>query len=320
MPYNQIKAQFHNYYHNANGLQLINYKNKITCIGSCFAENIGEKLKQHRFNTSINPLGITFNPLVIAKQIDSCIKNENINHFNIATDGVYYNYLAHSKIIGKTEEELNQVISDQQKNMFAKLLNCNYLLLTWGSAHYYYNEQLNSPVANCHKQAQTLFNKQISTHTEIVNIWQGLVDEIKNLNPHLHVLISVSPVKYLKDGIIENNLSKSHLIIAAQTLAQQNDFVHYFPAYEIVTDILRDYMYYKADGVHPNEIAIDQVWETAKDILFDSETKTFANDAKELISLQNHIIQYEHTTSAKNHIKIVEQKIKTFNEKYRFNT
>ncbi len=253
-----------NYKYNFNHLSTpIKYSHQLFAIGSCFAENIGKLLSDHKFPTTLNPSGILFNPISIANNIECYLHpdlfNENENIFQ--HQGLYHSWMHHGSFSSDNESSLK--VSIQQKLNLAnqKLLAANYLLITWGSAYVYEIKESQKIVANCHKVPNTHFHKRLLSVNEIVNHYNKLLRQLLSVNPNLRVIWSISPVKYLKDGLHQNNLSKSTLLLALDQLLNEFPHQYYFPAYELVQDELRDYRFYAEDFAHPNNLAIKYIWE-----------------------------------------------------------
>lgn len=251
----------------------INHNHRIFLIGSCFSENINQILNAQKFNTLTNPNGILFNPASIAECLDSIINlNVEYDNFILNRNGIYYSYLHHSTINHTNKSELITKIKDINAKANKFLLQSNYLIITFGSAFLYHHLQLNKPVANCHKQATNTFEKKLLSVNEICNSYTQLIKSLNALHPELKIIFTVSPVKHLKDGVVENNISKSTLVLATAKLVNENNNCYYFPAYELVNDDLRDYRFYKEDLAHPNELAINYIWEKFSTTCFNEKT------------------------------------------------
>jgi hypothetical protein len=254
------------------GIQ-INHHHQILMIGSCFAENIGERLLRQKFKAKINPNGILFNPLSIANCIGSAIKNETLNPtLLLERENLFFSYDHHSSISGENKSALLKKINAITEETHRSLRSADYMIITFGSAHVFEHKELNRVVANCHKQDGILFRKRLLDPEEITKPFSVLISEIKKLNPEIKIIFTVSPVKYLKDGVEQNNLSKACLLLSVNKLISQNKDCYYFPAYELVNDDLRDYRFYKEDMAHPNEQAINYVWEKFATTFFDQRT------------------------------------------------
>jgi hypothetical protein len=187
-------------------------------------------------------------------------------------DDIFYSYLHHSSINSSNENDLKENINSENKKAHQFLNECDQLIITFGTAFLYQHIALNKTVANCHKQAATAFEKKCISVTEIIESYSVLIQKLQKFNPKLKLIFTVSPVKYLKDGIVENNLSKSTLILAIHELLIQNNNCYYFPAFELVNDDLRDNRFYKEDLAHPNELAINYVWEKFSASCFNEKT------------------------------------------------
>jgi len=239
------------------GSNQIDYTSKILLIGSCFTENIGDKLKHFKFTNNVNPFGILFHP----KAIENLIVASLTNKVYTEKDLVFYNerwhcFDAHS-VISNTNKEtvlsnLNNIVTDTK----AYLKSASHIIITLGTAWVYNHLASDNLVANCHKIPQKEFHKKILSVNEIVQSLAKSIQLIKEVNSKATIIFTVSPVRHLKDGFIENTQSKAHLIAA---IHQVNE--NYFPSYEIMLDDLRDYRFYKKDMLHPNETAIDYIWE-----------------------------------------------------------
>jgi hypothetical protein len=253
----------------------IDQNHKIMMMGSCFAENIGGMLREHRFNVNVNPSGIMFNPLSIALALEKWISGEKINadHF-IKRGDEYFSFLHHSSVKAGSKQELEKALEQINVRAGEEIKKTDFLIITFGSAHYYYHTELGTSVANCHKQPGNLFEKRLLKVEEIVKDYSVLIESLQKANPKLKIIFTVSPVKYLRDGVVENNLSKSILILAVHELCgKYKEICFYFPAYELVNDDLRDYRFYKEDLAHPNEQAIKYIWEKFSETYFHLQTR-----------------------------------------------
>lgn len=251
----------------------ISRKSSIMLIGSCFSENIGAYLSDFKFNTVLNPSGIQFNPASIHGCLQACLQDQKTKEDGILErDGLFYSYFSHSSFSSLTKNGLIESMDHATHNAHLFLKTADVLMITFGTAFLYYHRSLQQPVANCHKQPSELFEKRILEVDEIVNMYSALFDELRSFNPRLKIIFTVSPVKYLKDGIEENNLSKATLLLSIHKLTSRHAACFYFPAFELVNDDLRDYRFYKEDLAHPNQMAIDYIWEKFSSCYFDGHT------------------------------------------------
>lgn len=241
---------------------LINYNSKIVLFGSCFAENIGDKLDFFKFRNLVNPFGILFHPKAIENLI---LKAINVNVY--ADNDVFFHnerwhsFEAHSALSTTTKEEILTSLNNSITLTHKQLNESTHVIVTLGTAWTYRFIETDRTVANCHKIPQKKFLKELISVDELVESLASIVALIKSVNNKATILFTISPVRHIKDGFVENMRSKSHLITAVHQIVKPRNNVHYFPSYEIMMDELRDYRFYKEDMLHPNQTAIDYIWE-----------------------------------------------------------
>ncbi|HRG60036.1 MAG TPA: GSCFA domain-containing protein [Bacteroidia bacterium] len=268
----------------------ISIRKPLLVIGSCFAENIGALLHEQLFNVQINPFGIVYNPLSIALQINYIIKNKQFsNHDLFEHEGLFYSWQHHGSFAETDKERAIKNINQQITSAHQQLLQANWLIITLGSA-YYYNLKDGQIVSNCHKVAASHFEKKLAERPQIIAAFHEVFEQLNKFNPNINILFNVSPVRYVRDGLTENTLSKSVLHLSINEIITQNHNCFYFPSYEIVIDELRDYRYYKADMLHPNETAIAYIYEKFAEALFDEESKLCIKDIKQYLTFSKHQI------------------------------
>lgn len=231
---------------------------KIMTIGSCFSEVMGERLKSLPLEVLNQPLGTVFHPLCI---IDLLQAKPLQKEFCYTWEGKFVHPLYHSKWKGESADDLIDKIEKKQAVVQSFLQKADWLFITFGTSFYYHDDIFQIRVANCHKQNQKRFTKKRSSLNEIMNAWQPFLGELLTKNPTLNVLFTVSPVRHTKDGIQQNQVSKSILRLAVEELVESHERAYYFPAYEYMLDELRDYQYYKGDLIHPNEEAEEFIYE-----------------------------------------------------------
>lgn len=267
----------------------INYKQSSLFLGSCFAESIGGLMQQYKFNATINPHGVLYNPVSIALALRRYIHNEVMQEGELFFSNECWNsWEHHSRFSNRDKQscltEINKSIVDAHNTV----KQAEWLFITLGSAFVYKLNESNKWVSNCHKVPQKEFTKQLLTVEQITSDYENLLHELKQHNENLKIVFTVSPVRYIRDGVVENNLSKARLIGAVHELVRQFDNIFYFPAYELVIDDLRDYRFFKTDLVHPSEQAIEYVFEKFRDVAFDDETKLLFQKIKEIITASQH--------------------------------
>lgn len=299
----------------------IDYNSKIVSLGSCFAENMGDKFQYFKFESIVNPFGIIFNPVSIEKII-----NRVVNDVLFTEDDVFFHnerwhcFEVHSDLSHSNATELlanlNKILVVTKK----QLQEATHIIITYGTSWVYRNIEKDTIVANCHKMPQKQFAKELLSVDTVKKSITNTIDLIQSLNSNCNFIFTVSPVRHLKDGFVENQRSKSHLITAFHSLLSENHNLKsgYFPSYEIMMDELRDYRFYAEDMLHPSQIAIDYIWERFKESTI-SETAYSTMDAVESIQkgLQHRPFN-PHSESHKKFEANIQSKIATLVAQYSF--
>lgn len=250
---------------------------QILSLGSCFADSIGSRLAALKLTTLPNPFGTLYNPLSMHKALDYAARATPIPaHTYLQHDDIHLNYDFHSELSALTHDTLAHRLQHQMETVHAFLQQTDYLLLTYGSAWAYTRRDTGEVVANCHKQPAALFDKTLLTAEAIVASFESTLTTLRAQHPNLRVILTVSPVRHIKDTLVLNSVSKSVLRVACHTLQERLDYVEYFPAFEIMLDDLRDYRFYKADLLHPTAEAEAYIWQQFKARYFDNALQAFA--------------------------------------------
>jgi len=229
-------------------------------LGSCFSDNIGAKFSKLQGKGVVQPMGTMYNPLSIAY----CLKKEIFQEQELIKtgDGYFGHWQVHSSLNRETKAETLAAINTAHSRLKSALKEASALFITFGTATVYEHLTDNFTVGNCHKLPSNTFKKTRLTTCQIVNEWTVVLEQLKKVYPNIkQVCFTVSPVRYIKDGLVENNRSKAILLLAVEELCTKFTYTHYYPAFELVQDDLRDYRFYKEDLAHPNNLAIDYVWE-----------------------------------------------------------
>jgi hypothetical protein len=240
----------------------IDYDSRIISLGSCFAQNIGEKFSYFKFQNTVNPFGIIFNPVSIENLISRVVNNQKFTENDIFFhNDLWHCFEVHSELSHSDKtiflDRLNQILSDFHLQIFKS----THFQITYGTSWVYRNKSSNSIVANCHKVPQSQFEKEILSVATIEKSIQNTIDLIQKVNPNCYFIFTVSPVRHIKDGFVENQRSKAHLISALHNFVTLSlSKCNYFPSYEIMMDELRDYRFYAEDMLHPSQTAIDYIW------------------------------------------------------------
>ena len=267
----------------------INHKNNIMFVGSCFAENTGTLFQEHFFNSLINPFGVLYNPVSIAAFIEQVLSKKLLSKKDlIEYKGLWHSFLHHSSFSGHDRKKVLKKINENIEKANSFILKADFLFITLGTAFIYELKETGKIVANCHKLPASFFERRLMGIAEIEILMFRIFEKLHNLNSNLKIVLTISPVRHLKDGAIGNNLSKSSLIVATQRLVNKLDFVYYFPSYEIVLDELRDYRFYAEDLTHPNNIAVKYIWEKLNNAFFGDETKQLLKKIDKLNNALNH--------------------------------
>jgi hypothetical protein len=279
----------------------------ILFLGSCFSDEIGNQAQLHGLKAFSNPFGTLFHPFAIGQGIIDSLE-ENMVCEIIQQDDVFFHWGSSGKLFGYSKEELESNVIAERKNLKQLLQNASHLFVTFGTAKGYLHRTSNQLVANCHKQHSSLFKIQNSNSDEIIQFWKPILEKLMAFNPTIQIVFTVSPVRHLKDGIIENNRSKAQLVLAVESLAKLRN-CNYFPSYEIVMDELRDYRFFKNDFSHPNELTVEYVWQRFANTYLNESTDTTCNKIKAIKSALSHKPLYEKSKKLTEHQeKIIERK------------
>ncbi len=265
----------------------IAHREHLLLIGSCFTENIGSKLKQLKFSVLENPNGILFNPISITRSILSYIENKQYTAPDLFYQNESWNsWEHHSRFSHPQQEACLAQINQSQEVAHAFLQKANWLLITVGSAFVY--ERDGDVVANCHKVPTDKFNKRLLSIEEIKNAFKKMLDAVFAYNVLAKIIFTISPVRHLRDGFVENNRSKAALIQAVHQLIEDDKRLFYFPAYELVIDDLRDYRFYAEDMVHPNYAATNYVWEKFISTCIDEPAQLLMKEINSINAAKSH--------------------------------
>lgn len=267
----------------------ISYRDKILFIGSCFSEEIGNKMKDLKFDVLQNPNGILYDPLSICDSLFSYIENKPFDKKNLfQLNGLWHSWKHHTVFSGVNKKEVLEKINTSQSWAHVFLKEANFLIITFGTAFNYQLKDNKENVANCHKAPSIFFEKHLIQRDGIISEMLSVLAALNLFNSGLKIIFTVSPVKHVRDGLVQNNRSKARLIEAAHSICEQKQNTFYFPSYELVTDVLRDYRFYKSDLVHPNETAINFVFEKFCDSLLDNDSQKIMKEVSQILLAVNH--------------------------------
>lgn len=254
----------------------IGYDTRMMMLGSCFVENIGEKLDYFKFDVDINPCGIVYNPVSVANTLQILMEGKRFTRNDLLQNGDrWVSFSHHGSFSDRDPLRCLQKMNERLELSSAHFAQTDVLVITWGTAWVYRYRQSGQLVSNCHKFPSASFDRFRLSVEDIVNLYSDLLPRLKESNPRLKVLFTVSPIRHWKDGAHGNQLSKAVLLLAIDELMQRFDFVSYFPSYEIVMDELRDYRFYAEDMLHISPQGVDYIWEKFKGQYFTTETLDF---------------------------------------------
>ncbi len=247
-------------------LNKINYQDSILIIGSCFTEHIGGRLLDHKFKVLQNPSGIMFDPVSVCTSLNAYLRNDEFDSGELYfLNELWHSWDHHSSFSGQVKDEVVARINRSRNEAHMFLKKASWVIITLGSSFHYRLKESGNRVANCHRAPAQLFAKEMAGISEITENLQTTVTNLKQFNPAINIVLTVSPVRHIRDGVVENNRSKARLIESVHALIEKNENLHYFPAYEMLIDVLRDYRFYDIDLVHPNYAGTEYVFEQFMD-------------------------------------------------------
>ncbi len=278
----------------------INYRDSIMTLGSCFAENIGKTMKDLYLDVDINPFGVLYNPMSILNSLEFLLQNKQFSVSDLfERNGLWSSFNHSSQFSDINPDRCIESINNRITYSSEFIKNAKVLMLTFGTSWIYEEKESGKIVSNCHKLPSSVFNRRRLTIDEIVDAYSNILEKIKNSNPELKIIFSVSPVRHLKDTAHGNNLSKSILLLAIDELCRRFENVVYFPAYEILLDELRDYRFFADDMLHPSDVAVSYIWQRFSDVYFSKETKILISELKNYSNRLNHRTFYADTEQDK---------------------
>ncbi len=261
----------------------------VLTLGSCFAQSIGQQFSDAKFKTLVNPLGTIYHPFSIHKLLHYVVYQEYPPvHTYLASNDMYYNYDLHSSYRHVQLADLRRQLQERIAFVHHFLSDCKVLLITWGTAWIYERNDNGEAVANCHKMPAMLFTKRLASVEEIMTSFDIMFKALTSFNPGIRIVLTLSPVRHLKDTLELNHVSKSTLRLAAHQISNSYLPVDYFPSYEIMLDDLRDYRFYKNDLIHPTKTAEEYIWEKFSNVYFDSATRQLLSKWNEIRKALSH--------------------------------
>lgn len=296
------------------------YKEQVVLLGSCFAENIGRKLRENKFLVDMNPFGVLYNPASIAQAIRMLLQPERFTGNDLLRhEGVYHSFAHHSQFSSSSETECLDGINDRLFSSAEYLRKAERMIITVGTACVYRLKSTGEIVSNCHKLPEKMFSRSMLSVEDIVAEWKPLLLSLWEQNPDLKILFTVSPIRHWKDGAHGNLLSKATLLLAIEQVEKAfPERVFYFPAYELMMDELRDYRFYADDMLHPSSQAVEYIWQRFSENILTKEAQEILKEWGEIQKALNHKPFQPNGEAYKQFISQTLLKMERINEKIPF--
>ena len=300
-------------------VEKISYTSKIILTGSCFTDHIGRRLADSKLQVCQNPGGILFDPFSIYRNLIEVIENKKyVPEDLFKQDDLWHSWNHHSSFSGMEQTAVLGKINADIENTHEFLRSADWMIITFGTAWQYSLIENNLPVANCHKVPSEKFRKTLLQSAEITKCFNDLDNRLHEFNPNLKIIYTVSPVRHIKDGIVENNHSKARLLDAVHEIVSLNSHNYYFPSYELVIDVLRDYRFYNSDMIHPSEQAIDYVFDKFIGVYFNDDSKAIYDEIKKWRAMKDHRIIHPDSSAGNKFSKILAGLTTKLSSKYPF--
>lgn len=297
----------------------IDYRDRIMLVGSCFTEHIGDSLADLKFQVLQNPNGIVFDPSTVASTITSYIENKKYSPDDlIQLNELWQSWQHHSRYSGINRDDVLEVINNSQQEAHAFLRGARWLIITLGTSFSYRLNESATPVANCHRAPSAWFDKHMMTIDETISSFDAMLYRLFQFNPSINIIFTVSPVRHIRDGVIENNRSKARLLESVHHLVSKFSRLYYFPSYELVIDVLRDYRFYDIDLVHPNYQATQFVIEHFMNHYVNESSVSLSKEIEKIVIAKKHKPFQPDTDAHKNFLKLHAERTKTLMNNYPF--
>lgn len=268
----------------------ITHADRVLLFGSCFSEHMGGKLQQHKFQVDLNPFGILYNPFSVSHAIRRLFTKRSFTEDELVSHhALYHSLMHHGAFSAGDPQRALRLINDRFHRAAAAITETDILLVTFGTSFLYRWRESGEIVANCHQFPANRFDRYRLTVEEIVEEWSELIAMLTEANRAIRMIFTVSPVRHWRDGAHENQRSKSILHLAIDALEKRfSEHLHYFPAYEVMMDDLRDYRFYDDDMLHPSTQAIDYIWNLFSETYFSAETRRVIDEWEPIRKALNH--------------------------------
>lgn len=304
----------------------IQYSQKILLVGSCFTEHIGNALTSLKFDVLQNPHGILFEPASVRHSLIAYVENKEYTEKDLfQLNEVWNSWQHHSRFSGMDKTEVLTRINEYVGNAHRFLEQAEWVIITLGSAYSYIlstdnleKERTDVHVANCHRAPAQWFYKKLLGIEEMIGAMDNVYHRLKTFNHNIKILFTVSPVRHLRDGVVENNRSKARLIEVVHHLVDKFPGVFYFPAYELVIDVLRDYRFYDIDLAHPNYQATEFVLQKFTEYCIDESAQELMKEIRQIAIARKHKALQPHTNAHKQFLETNLKKAKILQSQFPF--
>jgi len=268
----------------------LDHHTPVLMMGSCFTDNIGLYLEKYLFDISVNPFGVIYNPLSIKRAIVALMEKEAYTESDLGFyNELYFSFDHYTKFSHPDKARALQNMNQSFLDAMRFIREGKYLIITFGTAYVFRYIETGNVVCNCHKMPASEFKRELLTPEQILDEYKALARSLQEINPDLKIIFTVSPVRHMKDGAHGNQVSKATLLLAIDRLCNLDpERFSYFPSYELVMDDLRDYRFYADDLTHPNEMALQYIWEKFALAFFSNETIQINRNLDPLISVLQH--------------------------------
>lgn len=270
----------------------IDHTSSILSIGSCFSEHIAQRLKAFLFNPCINPMGILYNPASISHSLQRILTQKKYSEEELFLyEGVWKSFDHHSRFDGSTPEECLQKINNRLSEAIRYMARLDTLIVTLGTAFVYHKKDTGQLVANCHRLPHDTFTRSLLAADDIIAAYTTLLQNLYDQFPAINIIITISPVRHLRDNPHGNQISKAHLLAAVYELEARFPGLYYFPSYEIMMDELRDYRFYDIDMIHPAPLAVEYIWERFLTACISQKAREFITQYRQVLQAKSHAVR-----------------------------
>ncbi len=295
----------------------LDFATHFTVLGSCFSEHIGGHLADFGFQALTNPLGIAYDPISIAQHLNYVIAEEQLDSsLFLHRDDIHLHYHFHSQLYGLDRETFAQQLQHRIQLLKQHLQESDVLILTFGTAIIQRLLESQKTVTNCHKQPKALFHQEFVNSLDLETMYHDVISQIQSKLPNIELIVTVSPIRHTRHGLIDNSRSKSRLLLLCEYLETTFDNVHYFPSFEILTDELRDYSFYANDLIHPNDRAIHHIWDAFSANHFTPQTLEVIQQIERLSKKIYHKALHPESKSHSDFVSQLHEEINSFKHQY----